>query len=107
MAGRRVLAGRDFARRRGEAAWRSVHGETGWHAAGRDQARVAEAKGIEMRNVERSRAKARTVGAPGGAGFRDTANSIGAGVAERRSVAGSAAPDGIEHDEKRARHDQI
>jgi hypothetical protein len=57
-----------------------------------------------VRQVKRTLAQACLIAPTGRAGFGDMPNRIGLGIAVGGRILGSADTDGIEHDEKSARH---
>ena len=104
MAGGRILAAGDLDPVSETRLWRSVMTKVGKRLAGRRLGRLAKAEPVEIGQVKRTFAQPRPVAAPGRTVRRDMAERIGAFVAKRGGVVGSADSDGIKHDKDRAFH---
>jgi hypothetical protein len=73
-------------------------------AARRSLAGQSKAKGRHVRQVKRSLAQTGLIATSLGAGLRDMTDRIGADIAVDVGILRPAGTDGIEHDEKSARH---
>jgi hypothetical protein len=77
-------------------AFNAVDLKAGRHHAGRNLRRAAKAPARQVRDPQGPRSHALLIGASAGAGLRDMAEGIGAGIAELRGIRRRADAEGIQ-----------